>query len=208
MSKTVVITGGSGDIAIAIADEIKNVFNDYQVFLPTRQELDVTDLQKVNDYFSQKNVDILINNAGAILLEDISKNNIITHKQVIDVNLTGVFACTGIVLANNPNAKIINVGSSAGTKVHGSWSSYCATKSAVIMATACWAEEGVDVVCISPGRTATKMRKSMYPDEDVRTLLLPHQFAKYVVKKIKNNDYQKGINIDVNINNIEELLNE
>ena len=117
----VVITGGSGDIAIAIANELKNdTSKNYEILLPGRNELDVTDIEIINQYFKKVRPDILINNAGAILLEKIEKNNILAHKQVIDVNLTGVFACTGAVLSANPKAKIINIGSSAGTKVHGS----------------------------------------------------------------------------------------
>ena len=104
-------------------------------------------------------------------------------------------------------AKIINIGSSAGTKVHGAWSSYCASKAAVIMATKCWAEEGVDVICLSPGRTITKMRKSMYPNEDPNTLMKPEDFA-IVVHQAINNKYSKGINLDVNISNVKELINE
>lgn len=203
----VVITGGNGDIAIAIANELKkDTAADYDILLPSRQELDVTDINAVNTYMEGVCPDILINNAGAILLEKICLNNIETHKKVIDVNLTGVFACTGAVLKQNPNAKIINIGSSAGTKVHGEWSSYCATKAAVIMATKCWAEEGVDVICISPGRASTKMRKSMYPDEDQNTLMKPEDFA-VVVRQAINNKYEKGINLDINISNVKEYIN-
>ena len=204
----IVITGGAGDIAIAISNElIKAKLNNYEIFLPNKNELDVTNIKMVNEYFKKISPNILINNAGAILLEKIEKNNIEAHKFVIDVNLTGVFACTGAVLQINPKAKIINIGSSAGTKVHGAWSSYCASKAAVIMATKCWAEEGVDVICLSPGRTITKMRKSMYPNEDPNTLMKPEDFA-IVVHQAINNKYSKGINLDVNISNVKELINE
>ena len=186
----VVITGGSGDIAIAISNELKkDISKNYEILLPRRTELDVTNIEMVHKYFQSTHPDILINNAGAILLEKIELNNIKKHKQVIDVNLTGVFACTGAVLSSNPNAKIINIGSSAGTKVHGEWSSYCATKAAVIMATKCWADEGIDTICISPGRTLTKMRKSMYPNENPDTLMKPEDFA-IVVNKAINNKYK------------------
>ena len=47
MNKVVVITGGAGDIAKAIANEIISVFN-YDVLLPTRSELDVTNINTVN----------------------------------------------------------------------------------------------------------------------------------------------------------------
>ncbi len=203
--KKVVITGGNGDIAKAAGKILTS--EGCKVFLPTRSELDVKNIEKVNQYFQTIKPDILINNAGAILLEEIEKNNIFGHKNVIDVNLTAVFACTGAVLENNPNAQIINIGSSAGTKVHANWSSYCATKAAVIMATECWAAEGVDTVCLSPGRALTKMRKSMYPYEDPNTLMKPEDFAQVILKAV-NHKYKRGINVNVNVNNVKELINE
>ena len=75
------------------------------------------------------------------------------------------------------------------------------------MATKCWAEEGIDVICISPGRTITKMRKFMYPDENPDTLMTPEDFA-IIVHKAIDNKYKKGINLDVNISNVKELINE
>lgn len=205
MKLKILITGGSGNIAIALANEFKKN-NNYEIYLPTRAELDVTDIEQTKEYIRKLKPDILVNNAGAISLQSIKENDINTHKNIIDVNLTGVFACTGAVLENNPLAKIINIGSSAGTKSRGDWSSYCATKAAVIMATKCWADEGIDTICVSPGRTLTKMRKSMYPNEDPNTLMTPEDFAKAVVCIIKRG-YEKGINIDININNVKEIIN-
>ena len=137
--------------------------------------------------------------------QTIAETDISVEKQSIDINLIGTFNCTNAVLKLNPATKIINIGSSAGTKVHGGWSAYCAAKAAVIMATKCWADEGVDVVCVSPGRTVSKMRKSLFPDEDQSTLLKAEDFAKIVIKAI-HEEYPKGSNIDVNIQNIKELL--
>lgn len=73
------------------------------------------------------------------------------------------------------------------------------------MATQCWAEDGYDVVCISPGRTATKMRKGLFPEEDPNTLLKPEDFAKVVVKAV-HGTYRKGENINVSKDNVEALL--
>lgn len=111
------------------------------------------------------------------------------------------------MLKRNASAKIINIGSSAASKVHGTWSSYCAAKAGVVMATMCWADDGYDVVCISPGRTATKMRKGLYPDEDQTTLLEPENFAK-VVRRAINGNYEKGSHINVTKQNVGELLND
>lgn len=204
MSKLAVITGGKGDIAQAIK---KRIESEYTVYTPGKEELDVTDIASVDSYFRGKNVDLLVNNAGYVVPMSIAGCDIESEKKAIEINLFGVFNCTRSVLSGNRYAKIINIGSSAATKVHGTWSSYCASKAGVVMATMCWAADGVDVVCVSPGRTATKMRRGLYPDEDPGTLLKPDDFAAVVYKAI-HGCYERGRNIDVNISNVEELLDD
>jgi NAD(P)-dependent dehydrogenase (short-subunit alcohol dehydrogenase family) len=204
--RRVLITGGNGDIAKAIIDNLSES-GDFEIFAPNKNEFDVTDIKSVNDYIKEIRPDILINNAGYIKPSVISNNNNLIEKKTLDINLFGVFNCTGALLEINKDAIIINIGSSAGTKARGEWSSYCAAKAGVIMATKCWAQEDVKTVCISPGRTATKMRKGLFPDEDQNTLLTSEQFA-IIVKKAIDGKYEYGSNIDVNIQNIKELTND
>lgn len=202
----VLITGGQGDIAKAIISEL-NTRGGYEVFAPGRKEMDVTDSDRVWETAEKLKPDILINNAGYVVPMSIKDCDIKSEKTAIDVNLFGTFNCTAAVLSVNPHAKIINIGSSAATKVHGTWSSYCAAKAAVVMATKCWAEDGVDTVCISPGRTATKMRKGLFPDEDQNTLLKAEDFAEIVMKAI-DGKYEKGSHINVTKQNVADLLEE
>lgn len=201
--KTIVITGGKGDIAQSIKKELEH---EYMILTPGKNELDVTDIKMVDEYFSRQNVDILINNAGYVIPCSIGNCDIYSEKKAIDINLFGTFNCTSAVLKRNANAKIINIGSSAATKVHGTWSSYCAGKAGVVMATKCWADDGYNVVCISPGRTATKMRRNLFPDEDQTTLLTTEDFAK-VIRKAVNGEYTKGSHINVTKQNVGGLLN-
>lgn len=204
--KKVLITGGNGDIAQAIA-VLLNDADMYDVRTPNKQELDVTNIESVEKYVNNFVPDILINNAGYVIPYSIKSSNIESERKSIEINLFGTFNCSVAVLKKNAAAKIINIGSSAATKIHGTWSSYCAAKAGVVMATQCWAEDGVDCVCISPGRTKTKMRKSLYPNEDTNTLLQPEDFAQIVIKAIKGK-YPKGSHINVNKDNIKELINE
>ena len=202
--KTIVITGGKGDIAQSIKKELEQEFI---ILTPGKEELDVTDIEMVEAYFSERNVDILINNAGYVVPFSIGNCDIHSEKKAIDINLFGTFNCTAAVLKRNENAKIINIGSAAATKIHGTWSSYCAGKAGVVMATRCWADDGYDVVCISPGRAATKMRKNLFPEEDQSTLLKTEDFAKIIVTAV-NGEYEKGSHINVTKQNVEELLND
>lgn len=204
--KKVLITGGNGDIAKAIQKKLLCA-GEFEVRAPGREELDVTDIVEVEKYIEGYIPDILINNAGYVLPQSIGKCDLKSTKTAIDVNLFGTFNCAAAVLNRNNNAIIINIGSSAATKVHGTWSSYCAAKAGVVMATQCWAEDGVKSLCISPGRTATKMRKGLYPDEDVNTLLKPDDFAKIVMYAL-DGKYKWGSHINVTLQNIGELLND
>ena len=200
--KTIVITGGQGDIAKAIKKELER---EYERLTPGKEELDVVDIEAVDTYFKNHALDILINNAGYVKPMSISDCDIYSEKRAIDINLFGTFNCTSAVLRRNENARIINVGSSAATKIHGTWSSYCASKAGVVMATKCWAEDGYDVICISPGRTETKMRKGLFPDEDAATLLKPEEFAK-VIRRAVEGEYAGGTHLDVTRDNVKELL--
>ena len=199
----IVVTGGGGDIASAIGVELTSLGN--EVYLPDRLELDVGSLESVERYFEDKKIDVLINNAGYIFPNEVSREALSEDLRTIDVNLCGVIRCTSIALANNSDLIIVNIGSSAGSKSRGSWGSYCASKAAVIMLTKCWADEGIRVYCLSPGRTKTKMRNALFGKEDETTLLPPNRFARVVAFAV-GGKFTRGSNIDVNANNVGEII--
>lgn len=203
--KKVLITGGQGDIAQAIARKLFDK-GGYEVKTPGKDVLDVTKTDTVIEYVEKFKPDILVNNAGYVFPQSIKNCDIEKEKKALDINLFGTFNCTAAVLKVNKAARIINVGSSAATKIHGTWSSYCAAKSAVVMATKCWAEDGVYAVCISPGRAATKMRSGLYPNEDKRTLLHPDDFATIILYAIEGK-YAPGEHINVTLQNVGDLIN-
>lgn len=205
MNKKVLITGGSGGIAQAIKVLLEE--EGYIVLAPTRTEMDVTDWNSIETVTKDFVPDILINNAGYVVPQSIRKMDLGNTKKHFDINIGGTFYCTGIALKYNPNLQIINIGSAAAVESHATWSEYCASKAAVVMATKCWAEDGLYAVAISPGRTKTKMRKFLFPDEDQSTLLEPNDFAKVVMKAV-HRDYESGSNILVRKQNVQQLLNE
>ena len=97
--KTIVITGGNGDIAQSIKKELEN---EYIVLTPGKEELDVTDIKRVNEYFNSQNADILINNAGYVVPYSIGDCDIYSEKKAIDINLFGTFNVSGMVVFKNP----------------------------------------------------------------------------------------------------------
>lgn len=204
MKKKVLITGGSGGIAQAVKKLLEA--DGYDVFAPTRSEMDVTDWESVESVVAKFVPDILINNAGYVVPRSVKEMDLVNTKKHFAINVGGVFYCTGIALKYNPELQIVNIGSAAAVESHATWSEYCASKAAVVMATKCWAEDGLYAVVISPGRTRTKMRKSLFPDEDQTTLLEPDDFARVVMKAVRK-EYEPGTHIIVRKQNVQQLIN-
>jgi NAD(P)-dependent dehydrogenase (short-subunit alcohol dehydrogenase family) len=205
MNKKVLITGGNGGIAVAIKEQLQRA--GYIVLAPGKINMDVTNPESVESVMSEFIPDILINAAGYVVPQSVKDADLANTKKHIEINLLGTFYCTQIALKYNPNLDIINVGSAAAIETHSTWSEYCATKAGVVMATKCWAEDGLYSVVISPGRTRTKMRKALFPDEDQSTLLEPTDFAKVIMKAVRK-EYPTGTHIIVRKNNVQDLLNE
>lgn len=203
--KKVLITGGSGGIAQSIKAKLES--EGYSVYAPSRQEMDVTDWNSIEKVMQKFVPDILINNAGYVVPCSIKDADLENAKKHIDINLSGTIYCTQLGFKYNPHLEVINVGSAAAITTHATWSEYCATKAAVVMLTKCWAEDGIYAVCLSPGRTKTKMRKSLYPDEDQSTLLDPDDFAEVVYNAVIHK-YPSGTHIVVRKQNVMEILSE
>lgn len=205
MNTKVLITGGNGDIALSIKRQLEN--EGYNVLAPGRSEMDVTNIESIVKVVSQFVPDILINAAGYVVPQSVRNADLCSTKKHIDINLMGTYFCTQIALKYNSNLKIINVGSAAAVESHATWSEYCAAKAAVVMATKCWAEDGLYSVVISPGRTRTKMRKALFPDEDQTTLLDPDDFARIILRAVRQ-EYRTGTHIIVRKQNVQQLLKE
>jgi len=203
--RRVLITGGNGGIAQALKVLLET--EGYIVMAATRSELDVTDWESIESVVKDFLPDILVNNAGYIVPRSIRQMDLENTKRHFDVNIGGAFYCTGIALKYNPNLQIINIGSAAAVETHATWSEYCASKVAIVMATKCWAEDGLYAVVLSPGRTRTKMRKYLFPDEDQSTLLEPNDFAQVIMKAVRR-EYPSGTHIIVRKQNVQQLINE
>ena len=204
MNKKVLITGGNGGLALAIKEVLE--LEGYNVYAPGRQDMDVTDPVSIEKVVSEFIPDVLINAAGYVVPQSVKEADIVSTKKHIEINLLGTFYCTQIALKYNSSLDIVNVGSAASVATHATWSEYCASKAGVVMATKCWAEDGLYSVVISPGRTKTKMRKALFPDEDQSTLLEPSDFAKVIMKAVRK-EFPTGTHIIVRKNNVQDILN-
>ncbi|PID36133.1 MAG: short-chain dehydrogenase [Rhodobacterales bacterium] len=124
----------------------------------------------------------IINNAGFTKPASINETRLEDFELTMRVNVYSPFRIVQTALRrNHPLAKILNVASTAGMNGRAGWLSYSASKAAMINMSEVMREElkmyGIDVMCISPGRCATDLRKQLAPDEDPSTIMQPSQVA-------------------------------
>jgi 3-oxoacyl-[acyl-carrier protein] reductase len=129
-----------------------------------------------------RHVDILINNAGYTVPMAIQQIDFADFERTMAVNLYAPFTIVQTLLhSGNTFDVIVNVASTAGINARSGWLTYSASKAAMISMSAVMKEElaiyGTRVVCISPGRTATDLRRILAPDEDPTTIMQPEHVA-------------------------------
>ena len=145
------------------------------------QKVDVTNLDSITAAAAKivekhKKIDILINNAGITRDASLLKMTTEQWKQVVDVNLTGVFNCTKVaasIMVENKSGKIVNTSSVVGLYGNFGQTNYVATKSGIIGMTKVWARElgrkGINVNAVAPGFIATEMVETV-PEKVIEML--------------------------------------
>lgn len=118
-------------------------------------------------------IDVLVNNAGSVHVGPAEDEPLARFREVVDVNLTGVFLCAqrvGRVMLAAGRGSIVNVASVLGLVASGQvkQTSYCASKGAVVNLTrelgAQWARRGVRVNALAPGWFESEMTAEMFAD--------------------------------------------
>jgi NAD(P)-dependent dehydrogenase (short-subunit alcohol dehydrogenase family) len=137
--------------------------------------LDVTDAQAVENAADELvkahgKVDILINRAGIARLNSTVETPDAEWRQVMDVNVNGVFWCCrafGRHMLERRDGRIVNLGSMSGLIINRPQlaASYMASKGTVHMLTKAlaveWAKSGVRVNALVPGYVGTDMTLAM-----------------------------------------------
>ena len=127
-------------------------------------------------------VDLLVNNAGYTSPKAIQQIDFADFQRTMDVNLYAPFTIVQELLhQGNTFELIVNVASTAGIKGRSGWLTYSASKAALINMSEVMKEElaiyGTRVACISPGRCATDLRRTLAPNEDPATIMQPEDVA-------------------------------
>jgi short-subunit dehydrogenase len=128
-------------------------------------------------------IDVLLNIAGYAdpqALLDTSADNLVT---TFTVNVFAMLILTREVVRymQGRPAKILNIASTAGITARPGWVAYSASKAAVVSLSQTLSEElagtGIKIYTISPGRTATELRRKLAPEEDPSTIMQPDAVA-------------------------------
>ena len=188
--RAAIVTGGAAGIGLAIARRL--VASGARVSLWDRDAaalntaaqalgvgthvttVDVTREEAVAAAFAAsaaalKRVDVLVCSAGITGPNTtVEQYPLAAWKEVIDINLTGVFLCNRVVVPHmtaNGYGRIVNIASIAGKEGNPNASAYSASKAAVIALTKSLGKElaktGIRVNCVTPAAVKTGMFAQM-----------------------------------------------
>lgn len=158
MLKKILITGGAGDIAKALKSKLEI---EYDVYIPSKRELDVSSIKSVTKYFDGKVFDIVVNSAGTLYSSLVAESEPELWIRDINVNLIGTYLISKFSIMANNKTKIINISSTAGFNSYKDWTSYCASKAGVIKLSLGMVKNGNNVIILSPGAIETKLRHGL-----------------------------------------------
>jgi short-subunit dehydrogenase len=151
---------------------------------------DLSDPQSVVTVFDQLElaglkINSLINNAGFTKPASVNEMSLEDFDLTMRVNVYSPFQFIQLALCrSHPLRQIVNIASTAGIKGRAGWLSYSASKAAMIAMSEVLRDElrpyGVDLICLSPGRCATDLRKRLAPSEDPTEIMQPAQVAEVI----------------------------
>lgn len=215
MKKLVVITGASSGIGketakamsaaghplLLIARRIEKL---EELSLPNTicKKVDVTDFQALRDAIAEAEekygkTDLMVNNAGAMLLGSIDTQDIAEWQRMYDLNVMALLNGMQAVLPDMKERKggtIVNISSIAGKKTFPAHAAYCGTKFAVHAISENVREEvaanDVRVITMAPGAVETELLshttseeiKKGYEDwkESMNGVIVPEDIARSI----------------------------
>lgn len=159
------------------------------------------DLQKVEDFLSKtwKNVDIIVHNAGSLLLKPFSQTSQTDFENIYKVNVFGVANLTRIVLPylrkGSHVVSISSMGGIQGSMKFAGLSAYSSSKGALITLSELLAEEykeqGIAFNVLALGSVQTEMLAEAFPG--YQAPLSASQMADYIFNfALTGNQYFNG----------------
>lgn len=137
-------------------------------------------------------IDLLLNIAGYAdpqsLLDTTTENIVTTYTINVFAMLVLIREASRYMV--DRRAKILNVASTAGITSRPGWLAYASSKAAVVSLSATLSDElagsGIKVYSISPGRTATDLRRKLAPEEDLTKIMQPSHVADVIAQLLSD----------------------
>ncbi|HEX9678982.1 SDR family oxidoreductase [Nitrososphaera sp.] len=190
----------------AVADEIRNL---HAGVLGMRCDVGIaSDADKFvkNTVEQFGEVNVLVNNAGVVILKQLADTTEQEWDETINSNLKGAFLCSRAVLPymlQRNSGVIVNVSSGAGKSGFENLSAYCASKFGMMGLTEslAWevASSRIRVMAICPGDVDTVMQDidPAYHKANKEKMLKPEQVAAKIVEMIFDSKYRNGQSVDI-----------
>ena len=184
IAPVVIITGGTGGLGRALADEFSR--SGSTVFHPGSAELDVRDTESVSAYFNRlEHIDVLINNAGITGDALFSRLDESDWDAVLSTNLKGAFLCAREAakrMVRQRSGSIVQIGSYSALHPPVGQSAYAASKAGLIGLTKSLAKElgsrNIRVNCVLPGFLETRMTAGL-PEAARSAALSRHALGRF-----------------------------
>jgi 3-oxoacyl-[acyl-carrier protein] reductase len=146
----------------------------------------------IHDTFGS--IDVLLNIAGYADPQSLLDTEIDNIVKTYTINVFAMLLLIREVaryMYDRP-AKILNVASTAGITSRPGWLAYASSKAAVVSMSATLADElagsGIKVYSISPGRTATELRRKLAPEEDPSKIMQPSHVADVIAQLMSDTE--------------------
>ena len=182
----ILVTGASKGIGKVIAEQLGKYGN---VYVTARNEeflkqvkcsgyfvcdlSDENDLKRLGDFIEEKQIDVLVNNAGEYIYSPIDEVELEKLNHILAVNLKAPIYLMSRVVSSMKNKKfgrIVNIGSISGVMGEASACLYSSTKAGLIGLTKSTAlelaEYGITVNTINPGWVDTELGNSSIEDSE------------------------------------------
>lgn len=139
-------------------------------------------------------IDLLLNIAGYADPKSLLDTDIDNIQKTFTINVFAMLVLIREVARHMHDrpAKVLNVASTAGITSRPGWLAYASSKAAVVSLSATLADElagsGIKIYSISPGRTATELRRKLAPEEDPSTIMQPSQVADVIAQLMSDSE--------------------